>query len=187
MKGARLGGVRLDLGQEMGRPGSDAGPVQGEIANEIVGESDRRDTVVGSFAGGGDGAGDDKVLAHVAAVVDTGKDQVRSNAKAKETDTHAIGGSSVNGVAVCACRFYFQRLSCGNAVTALRLLRGWSDGDDSDIRQGECRQAESIESVGVKAVVVGEKDGHGMVWRALCIAIAGSPKGISVTLNVGGR
>lgn len=119
----------------MGGPGGDAGPVQSQIANEIVGEGDCGDAMVGGLTRGGDGAGDDEILAHVTAVIDAREDQVRLNAKAKESDTHAIGGRAIHGIAVLACRCNLQGLSRGDAVTALRLLGGWSDSDDSGGRK----------------------------------------------------
>ena len=47
-------------------------------------------------------------------------------------------------------------------MPALRLLRGWSDSNDSGGRKGKSRLVESVEAVGVNAVVVGEEDGHEM-------------------------
>ena len=56
VEGAGGDGVGGDEIQQMGGPGGDAGPVDGEVADEVVGKSDGGETVVGGFAGGGDGA-----------------------------------------------------------------------------------------------------------------------------------
>lgn len=92
VKGSGGHGLGRDEMEEMGGPGGDAGPVDGEVSDEVVGEGDGRDAVVGGFAGGGDGAGDDEVLAHVAAVVDAGEDEVGLEVEAKRaTRTQSAG------------------------------------------------------------------------------------------------
>jgi hypothetical protein len=161
VEGAGGDGAGGDLVEEMGGPGGDAGPVDGEIADEVVGEGDGGNAVVGGFAGGGDGAGDDEVLAHVAAVVDAGEDEVGLEVEAEEGDADAVGGGAVDGVAVGSAGFGDEGLVGGDAVATLGLLGGGGDDDDAGGGEGEGGVLEGLKALGVDAVVVGEEDDHG--------------------------
>jgi len=163
VEGAGGDGLGGDLGEEVGGPVDDAGPVDGEVANEVVGEGDGGDAVVGGFTGGGDGAGDDEVLAHVAAVIDAGEDEVGLEAEAEESDADAIGRGAMDGMEVGAAGFDGEGMVGGDAVAALGLLRGGGDDDDAGAGEGEGGLFEGLETVGADAVVVGEEDRHG-VW-----------------------
>src|SRR5581483_7386974 len=123
------------------------------------GHRDRRNAEQIAFDRGGDGAGVDRVVAHVGAEIHSGDDDIRCEIEQSgHRDVHAIGGCAVNGVVAIRGAAHHQRPVEGERVRGPRAvaLRG-DDRDLAEPRQGLRKQGDTRREV---TVVVGDENFH---------------------------
>ena len=101
-------------------------PIDGSLVH-VMGDGGSGDSVVGGFAGGGDGAGEDDVVAEVSAMVDSREDPIWLETEAVNRNADAISGISRNGETVGAVLSSFNRDVRGGGVAALGATPIWGN------------------------------------------------------------
>ena len=132
-----------------------------EMPAGLAGERkrDRRDAEQVALGGGGDGAGIDRVVAHVGAEVDAGDDEVgREVEQAGDGDVHAVGRRAVHREVAVRRAAHGERPVEGQRVGgAGAVALGRDHGHLPQLAQGLGQQCNARREV---AVVVRHQDAH---------------------------
>ena len=112
-------GLIGDLLQRGGRLLRGETPVE-RIAVDEVGHRAGGNPVVSGFAGSGDGAGKDDIVAEVSAVVEPGEDPIGFKSESEKADSHTVGRVSRDGVTVFPVFGRGERLTGNRSVATLR-------------------------------------------------------------------
>lgn len=131
-------------------------PIDRQASNEIMREGQGGHSVIRGLSGGGDGAGDEDVLAEVPSVIDPRENKVRLHAQPKKRDSHAIRRSAMDLVPILSHPLRLERRVSGDAVAALGVLLSRSHNRASRAGPAPDRALESRQTCRVNAVVVGQ-------------------------------